>query len=144
MVADPNTPLRLAQPNRVLRINTKVSLKNDKINCAQSSNNTLHKMISINFTSCMNCAHGITEDSSHLLFFLSVHLFAAPPRRPLRVEAFPSDPRIGALLALPPPVRKPIFFKCFIMRSALRCFVAMSAGFSAPATFSMPSNSRLT
>ena len=34
MEANPNTPLRLVQSSRVLRMTKKVSLNNDKIDCA--------------------------------------------------------------------------------------------------------------
>ena len=98
--------------------------------------------------SCMNCAH-ISGEFSRSSRGANQrpgarHLIATPPRRPLRNEAFPSEPSTGALLALPPPVRTPKRSKCFFMMSALKCFVAMSAGLSAPATFSKPSSLRFT
>ena len=69
---------------------------------------------------------------------------AAPPRRPLRDEPFANEPSTGALLALPPPVLTLRRSRSFFITSALRCFVAMSAGLSAAATISTPSSSRFT
>ena len=76
------------------------------------------------------------------LFLNALSLWDSPPRRPrlLLLRA----PSVGALLALPPPVLAPRRTMCFHMVSAFKCFVARSAGLSAPATFSSPSASALT